>query len=54
MKTFDNGYKVVPCVVASEPDDNGVVTVFAAEDDGDDVKAFPAVPGEGGADFQRA
>ncbi len=42
MPTFNNGEKVVPALVASEPDEEGVVTVFAAEGDSSAVKAFAA------------
>jgi hypothetical protein len=54
MKTFNNGEKVVPCVVVSEPDAEGVVQVFAAEGSGDAVKVFNAKAGGEGSDYERA
>lgn len=55
-KKFNNGEQIVPCVVASEPDDDGVCTVFAAEGDSSDVKAFPArkAGDDNEADYVRA
>jgi hypothetical protein len=56
MATFNNGQKIVACVVADEgKSGDGVVTVFAAEGDSNDVKEFQARKSSGGeADYERA
>jgi hypothetical protein len=53
--TFNNGVKVVPAVIASQPDQDGVVQLFAPEADGNDVKQFQGKKSDSGeAEYERA
>jgi hypothetical protein len=53
--TFNNGVQVVPAVIASDPDKDGYVYVFAPEGDSNAVKRFTAKKSSSGqSDYEQA